>query len=159
MAAVPGNQVITSMYRPGDTGSFHSDASNPAVDIGGANLYGVFSHLAANYANQVRELIYGNTIIQKGQLGYYAPNDHWDHVHLADKGGIFQGPGAVKVGNIREAMIPLSGPHAQSIGPTYNFTIHADSTTDATKLAKAIRHEFSRVEHDRARVGRAMSNR
>jgi|TARA_Y100000034_G_scaffold37602_3_gene46236 hypothetical protein len=52
-----------------------------------------------------------------------------------DSGGIVQGPGLVKVGPIREAMIPLSGPHAKrgggqpvqiTVAPQFNISA-ADS--------------------------------
>lgn len=110
MSAVPGFQTITSGYRPGDAGSFHAvPPPNNAVDIGGENLAATFSYIAANYGKQARELIYGHSIIEHGRLGYYAPSDHWDHVHFADMGAIVKGPAMIAQGNITEAHIPLSG--------------------------------------------------
>jgi hypothetical protein len=125
MAAVPGFQTITSGYRPGDTGSYHSTPPPyNAVDIGGENLSGTFTYLAATVGQKVRELIYGHSIIERGQLGYYAPNDHFDHVHMADMGAIIKGPALIAQGNITEAHIPLTGPGAKSLGPTIH--IHGD---------------------------------
>jgi hypothetical protein len=99
MASVAGFQAITSGYRPGDVGSYHSIAPPyNAVDIGGTNLGAVAAYLMGTVGRFAKEIIYGNTIMERGRVGFYPPNDHWDHVHLADKGGIFRGPGLVAMG-------------------------------------------------------------
>ncbi len=120
IAAVPGPQSISSTYRSpahnaavgGATNSLHMDRSNPATDVVGSNLAGVFNWLAMKVGGSVRELIYAHSIIRHGQWGYYAPSDHYDHVHVADQGGWFRGPGVVGIGPNDEYLVP-----AQKMGP------------------------------------------
>lgn len=115
MAAVSGPQVISSGYRPGDLDSFHSTPPPfNAVDIGGSNLPAVFDYLAKKFGKNVRELIYGHTLIEFGQRFHYGPSDHFDHVHLADMGKVIDGPALIAQGRIREAHIPMSGPGADA---------------------------------------------
>jgi hypothetical protein len=131
MKAVAGFQTITSGYGLGDSDSYHSMAPPwNAVDIGGTNLRGVFNHRARRFGNNVRELIYEHTLIEKGQRFHYAPDDHFDHIHVADMGKIVKGPALIAQGNLTEAHIPLTGPHAYRYkggGDTINITIYADA--------------------------------
>lgn len=94
MAVAPGAQVITSGYRPGaitasGNVSFHSDQSNPAQDIGGSSLAGVFTAAERMFGANLEELIYspmGYSLIDGNRVPAVAVSDHWDHVHLAAKG-------------------------------------------------------------------------
>ncbi len=114
MNAVPGSQAISSGYRPTDTDSFHSmPPPFNAVDIVGANLPSVFAWLVDKYGNQAREVLFQHTLVERGRASYYAPADHFDHVHLADMGAIVRGPAMIAQGNITEAHIPLTGPGAK----------------------------------------------
>lgn len=149
IAGVPGDQVISSLYRPWDTGSFHADPNNPAADIAGANLPGVFGFLLQHFAGAVRELIYGHTIVEKGRIGFYAPSDHFDHVHVADQGGMFKGPGLVRIGAIDEAVFrPAKKIGDGGGGDTYNITVHAGTMSDEKRVAR----EIVRVIEDRERL-------
>jgi hypothetical protein len=151
IGAVPGFQMITSGYRPGDAGSFHSiPPPHNAVDIGGDNLYATFSYLAATVGKKVRELIYGHSIIERGQLGYYAPDDHWDHVHMADMGGIFRGPGYVRMGAGYETFASglrpaekvgdaVGGNHFHFHGPVYGFADFVESVNEALSVGIGLR--------------------
>jgi TP901 family phage tail tape measure protein len=86
---------VTSTYRDpehnrrigGSPTSYHMDRNNPAADIVTANMARTFSWLASTYGQNVRELIYGNTMIRRGVRSAYRRNDHWDHIHIAHKGG------------------------------------------------------------------------
>lgn len=140
--AVPGPQSITSGYRPDDVDSLHSTPPpDNAVDVGGDNLYGIFSYIAAQFGKSAREVIYGHSIIQRGQLGYYAPNDHWDHVHIADDGGKFRGPGLVGIGNISEYVFQpaqrvgdLPPPLADTENPMQLVELHLGSQVVAKQV-------------------------
>jgi hypothetical protein len=111
IAAVPGPQSVTSGYRPGDDG-YHGDASNPAQDISGPQdasgtfIYGdaIFGYLLKAFGSNIREMIWKHTRWEYGQANYWAPTDHYDHVHVADKGGVFKGPGMVGIGGITETV-------------------------------------------------------
>jgi hypothetical protein len=151
MSLVPGFQMITSGYRPDDTGSYHSTPPpDNAVDIGGENLPGMFAVLAHMVAGEAREIIFGHTIIEKGRFGYYAPNDHGDHVHLADFGARVRGPALVQIGHITEDVhfVPRTGPGAvaplaQRSGNVYNLKVQAtgyDSEQIARETLAALRH-------------------
>jgi hypothetical protein len=95
--------VITSRYRPGDDG-YHGDARNPAHDIamGGwpSDTSGVFTPaakmiydtLAGTFGNSIREMIYGRWQWERGREIGYSGGDHWGHIHLADRGGVFVNP-------------------------------------------------------------------
>lgn len=93
-AAIAGTGAyVTSTYRTparnravgGSPTSHHLDAANPAVDIGGSR--GVLNSVASKLRSMGgwRELI------------WQAPG-HYDHIHAADMGGVFQGPGYVWMG-------------------------------------------------------------
>jgi hypothetical protein len=91
--------------------------------------------LRNSLGNRIRELFYP---------AYDPYGGHQDHLHLAmDRGGIVKGPATIHQGNIREAHIPLSGPGAKSLGNTFVFNIHTDSTQDGRKLARFVRQEFT----------------
>lgn len=88
---------ITSAYRTpaqnravgGSPTSYHIDRQNPAHDIAGSpgQMQAIFKWIASSYGSNVREMIYGNQMLKKGRVTRYAKNDHWDHVHVAHKGG------------------------------------------------------------------------
>lgn len=90
----PGSR-ITSGYRTpaqnkaagGSPTSYHLDRLNPAQDLGGSNLQGMFQYIYDHYGKNVRELIYGAQMVKNGQIVPYTKGDHWDHVHVAHKGG------------------------------------------------------------------------
>lgn len=93
-AAIAGSGAyVTSTYRTparnraigGSPTSYHLDASNPAVDIGGSTS--VLNSVAAKLRGMGgwRELL------------WQVPG-HYDHIHAADRGGVFQGPGYVWMG-------------------------------------------------------------
>lgn len=112
-AAVPGTQVITSGYRPGaitssGNASLHSiEPPWNAVDIGGDNLMATAQAAVAAFGSRLRELIYtplGFSIKDGQRVAPIAAADHYDHVHLADKGGVFKGPGMVGIGPITETV-------------------------------------------------------
>ena len=151
--AVPGPQYITNTYRTpahnaavgGSATSYHMDRSNPAADIGGSNLWGIYNYLTRF---PTRELIHEG-----------------DHVHVADEGGVFKGPGVVRMGKgyetfasgLRPAQRVALTPAAHGANRVNHFTIYADSTTDGNALARIIRSEIddhSRYEESRARVNR-----
>jgi hypothetical protein len=92
--------------------SLHADKDNPAQDITGANLLAVAQFLASNYGTNIRELIYtplgfGIKDGQRVGLDFWGPEInamHYSHVHVADKGGVFKGPGLVQIGAIKETV-------------------------------------------------------
>lgn len=96
VSSFPGAR-ITSAYRDparniavgGSPNSFHTDSSNPAHDIAGtpAQMNDIFGYLFNQYGGNIREMIYGRTKVTNGVLGSYTRGDHWDHVHVAHKGG------------------------------------------------------------------------
>jgi phage-related minor tail protein len=114
IAAVPGPQYITSGYRTpaenarvgGAPNSYHMDASNPAQDIGGSNLDAVYNFLRKF---PTRELL------------WKVPG-HYDHVHVADEGGWFQGPGLVAMGQGKEYFASgLMTPASPIAGPPIDY--------------------------------------
>lgn len=94
---------ITSSYRDparnaragGSPTSYHLDARNPAHDIVGPNMRGMFDWLYRTYGSSIREMIYGNRMVKNGRLMPYRPNDHWDHVHVAHQGGYVSPQGII----------------------------------------------------------------
>lgn len=86
---------VTSTYRTpahnasigGSPTSYHLDRNNPAHDIVGPNMRAMFDFLYRTYGSSIREMIYGNQMVRNGQLMPYRKNDHWDHVHVAHRGG------------------------------------------------------------------------
>jgi hypothetical protein len=134
IAAVPGDQVITSTYRSpghnaavgGSPTSFHMDARNPAADIGGENLAAIYAYLS-RFPH--RELI-----------------NEGDHIHVADRGAVVRGPATVRVGNIKEALTftPLSGP---GVGRGDNravyITLNAYGVNDPRQLVRMVKQELA----------------
>jgi hypothetical protein len=55
-----------------------------------------FGHLAREVGARVRELIYGKA----QDTSTDRDSTHWNHVHLADEGGIFRGPSIVIHGTV-----------------------------------------------------------
>jgi phage-related protein len=111
--AVPGTQVITSGYRPGaitssGNASLHSIAPPwNAVDIGGENLLPTAQAAVQAFGSKAREIIHtplGFSIKNGVRVAPIAAADHYDHVHLADRGGVFKGPGMVGIGDITETV-------------------------------------------------------
>lgn len=93
---------VSSGYRPGavtasGNRSYHADASNPAQDIAPGS-HAMFDMLKTAYGSQIREMIYGHRIYQNGRESYWPANDHLDHLHVADEGGFYKGPGVVRIG-------------------------------------------------------------
>jgi hypothetical protein len=121
--AVPGPQAITSTFRglgertASGNLSYHADPNNPAADIGGTNLMGVAMWLMKTYGlGAFRELIFSplGFSVRHGQIvPPVAVADHYDHVHVADRGKILRGPATIMQGPITEAHIPLDGPAAR----------------------------------------------
>jgi hypothetical protein len=63
-----------------------------------------------------RELIFSplGFSVRHGQIvPPVAVADHYDHVHVADRGKILRGPATIMQGPITEAHIPLDGPAAR----------------------------------------------
>ena len=168
MAAVPGYQSASG-YRPQSITSsgnlsLHSDASNPAQDISGENMVAIGQFLASHYGQNLRELIhtplgFGIKNGQRVPLSYWGSvvnADHYDHVHVADRGAIVKGPALIAQGNITEAHIPLTGPGARGgLGTTIDFhpVIHVHG--DAGNLRKTILDVYEDVRHSEDRHGRA----
>jgi hypothetical protein len=121
--AVPGPQAITSTFRglnertASGNLSYHADPNNPAADIGGTRLMDVAQWLMKTYGlGAFRELIFSplGFSVRHGQIvPPVAVADHYDHVHVADRGKILRGPATIMQGPITEAHIPLDGPAAR----------------------------------------------
>jgi hypothetical protein len=168
IAAVPGAQAITSTYRSpaanaaadGSPNSYHLDRANPAADIGGVNLFGIFQYLATRFGGTVRELIYAHNMIRGGIRSYYAPSDHFDHVHVADMGKIVRGPATILQGNITEAHVPLTGPGADRWRDAFGDTINNYVTINGPGLDRGwvrreVYHGIDDARRRDTRVARA----
>jgi len=90
--------TVTSTFRPGarTASGAVSDHSvwGRAADLAGpaANMAALWRYLVAT-AGSWKQAIYRHGILDSGRLGYYAPSDHFDHVHVARGGvGDYSGP-------------------------------------------------------------------
>jgi TP901 family phage tail tape measure protein len=80
--------TVTSTHRPGaiTAAGYPSDHGiyGRAADIAGpAGLMGRLWQYIKSTAGSWKQAIYGHQILNYGKLGYYAPSDHFDHVHVA----------------------------------------------------------------------------
>jgi hypothetical protein len=134
---MPPGLRITSTYRSpahnarvgGSPTSLHMDRGNPAVDIGGptALLDAFAARLAA--VGGWRQLL-------------WRVAGHYDHIHVADEGGIFKGPGLVAMGPGYETF-------ASGIGATKVADLPGGSTDrmhpdDIRALAEAMAVEIAK---------------
>lgn len=172
MAAIPGPQVITSTFRPGDDG-FHGDPNNPAADVSGPEHDGVFIYgqaiynwVASHFGQTVREVIWAHNILQHGVHGYYSPSDHFDHVHIADRGGVFVnrsgGLGLVAIGPGVQERVTFHGAERIGDAPHGGIVVNVDAR-GATLTESQIRRAayegaitaMDDTERHNARVDRA----
>lgn len=74
-------------------------------------------------------------------------------IPTADTGGVFRGPGAVRIGNISEMMIPM-GKGAPVSSPTFNITINTDVMEGNEQSARRwARTMMDYMREDLRRVG------
>jgi len=90
--------VVTSTFRPGAI-TASGNISDHSVYGRAADIAGPASRMAALWrylvstAGAWKQAIYQHSILNYGQLGYYGPSDHFDHVHVARAGvGDYSGP-------------------------------------------------------------------
>ena len=133
---------VTSTYRTpahnaavgGSPTSYHTDRNNPAVDVVGPA--GALDRLQSQLrsAGGLRELL------------WRVPG-HFDHLHAADQGGIFKGPGLVKIGpgyetfasGLRPAQKVADLPSGGSSGVTMNYygDVHTVDVDEFTRKQTA----------------------
>jgi tape measure domain-containing protein len=127
---------VTSTYRKGaiTAAGYPSDHGvwGRAADIAGpasmmSNLWSYLKRTAGSW----KQAIYGHQIINRGSLGYYAPSDHFDHVHVARS---YSPPGGSgKVGDDSRSYGP-PGASERAFGPgaqvylSFDGAIFVDST-------------------------------
>lgn len=79
---------VSSTFRPGaiTAAGYPSDHGvyGRAADIAGSarQMSSLWRYVLAT-ASSWKQAIYGHQMVNYGRLGYYAPSDHFDHVHLA----------------------------------------------------------------------------
>lgn len=142
---------VTSTYRSpaqnravgGSPTSFHMDKNNPAVDIGGPTGTLDKVHAALRAAGGWRELL------------WRVPN-HYDHVHVADQGGVFRGPGMVWMGAGQETFASgLAAKKVSDLPTTDNSGALIDAMHAVVDRLESIERRVDRLVPDYTMASRA----
>ena len=153
---------ITSGYRSpalnaavgGSPTSYHIDRNNPAQDIVTPNMAATFEWLASNYGGQVREMIYGNTMIKNGRRSRYARSDHWDHIHIAHDGGVVES-GWPTIPGLRRDERPVIAQVGEKIVAKDSVGSTQDGLERLIAEVRGLRGDIRHLEDAQVRTARA----